>query len=94
MNLWVSLSLAALHACPQCQAGLLELSVTSESLKQLLDRTAQDCLRFCTSLEYLILPLGQAPVGELYEWVKGAHHVHLSGNDPEEILWCRDAHHD
>ena len=75
---------------PTMPGSLRWLSVTSSSLKELLDGSAQDCLRFCTSLEYLILPPGQYPTGEFYTWIRDARYVRVSDNDPEENLYlCR-----
>ena len=77
----MSLSVAALHACPQ--GSLRWLSVTTKAVKSLLDGSVQDCLRLCTGLEHLILPLGQHPKGELAAWVKGARYVRVSDNEPK-----------
>ena len=79
-------------ACMPTMPGSLQwLRVTSTPLKKLLDGSDQDCLRFCTGLEYLILPLGQCPEGEKSAWLKGARYVRVSDNDSEKVLWWRDA---
>lgn len=73
-----------------CFVQKMHCRPVSSSLK-LLDGSAQDCLRICTGLEYLILPLGQCPEEETSAWLKGARFVRVSDNDPEEILWWPDA---
>lgn len=74
-------------ACmPTMPSSLLWLSVESNTLKQLLDRCAQDCLRHCLGLEYLILPLSAYPQGALLTWVQAAQYVRVSDNDPGDIL--------
>ena len=53
-------------ACMPTMPGSLRwLHVTSKAMKNLLDGSAQDYMRFCTGLEHLILPLGQNPQGNL-----------------------------
>ena len=80
-------------ACMPTMPGSLQwLSVTSESLKKVLDGSAQDCLRFCTGLEYLILPSGQCPEAELYAWVKDARYVRISEEVPELGSWWFNAY--
>lgn len=61
--------------------------MTSNSLKKLLDASAQECLKYCAGLEYLTLPLGQYPKVELYAWVKSARYVRISDNDPTQDVW-------
>ena len=80
-------------ACMATMPGSLRwLRVMCNPLKKLLDGSAQDCLRFCTGLEYLILPLDQHAKGELYAWVKDARYVRVSDHDPEENPWWHDAY--
>ena len=74
-------------ACmPTMPSSLRWLSVMSSSLKKLLDESAQECLRRCTDLEQLMLPLLQYPKEQLESWVKDAQHVRVSDNDTEEFL--------
>ena len=80
-------------ACmPTMPSSLRWFYVTSTSSKKLLDESAQECLKYCTTLEYLILPLGTYPTGELYAWVKGARYVRISDNDPDELLRWRNTY--
>lgn len=48
---------------------------------------AQKCLKNCTGMEHLILPLGEYPKGGWYAWVKAAPYVRVSDNDPEQETW-------
>ena len=68
-------------ACmPTLPGSLRHLRVTNLFTKELLDDSAQTCLRSCSALEHLTLPANLSPQGELYAWVKAARHVHVLDN--------------
>ena len=80
-------------ACmPIMPSSLRWFSVTSICFKKLLDLSAQECLKTCTGLEYLMLPFRQYPKGELLAWVKSARYVRISDNDPTRSVWWRNAY--
>ena len=68
-------------ACmPTLPGSLRHLRVAHLFTKELLDDSAQTCLRYCSALEHLTLPANLSPQGELYAWVKAARHVHVLDN--------------
>lgn len=54
--------------------------MTEQVTKLLLDKSAQTCLRRCTSLEHLTAH--EDPEVELRAWVQASRHVHILDNDP------------